>query len=372
MKSVLSVLFTAFSVCFGAFSQDVPDFINTKANHIIVPPKADNAKWTKLASDIRNARQNGSRVDIMHIGDSHIQAEMGTSQLRAILQSQYGNAGRGLITAFRLAGTNQPVDYAITAEHPMDSMTRLLKRPWQITPGFTGIASSSVSSNRITYKNLKPEHQKFNLARIFTSDGERKVMFPNAVDSGMFYAFPGERVFGVYTCNTDSSGIVYSTIGNNGACFSDYLLIDGFADEVALFNPELIILSMGTNEGYSSKTDAQIADETRELIARLHKAMPEALMIMWMPMECEAKGENDVFAVKSRVRDARDIMIEVAENEGIPYWDFYEVAGGDGAASKWVDAGLMNPKDHVHLLGTGYRLQGALAAEALTELLNSF
>lgn len=350
---------------------DCPDFINLEANVIVMPEKADKDAWRAFAAKLTSAIADDEIIDIMHIGDSHIQAEMGTSVVRDMLQSEYGNAGRGLISAFKLAGTNQPVDYEITALNHIDGQVRLLKRPWPIQPGFTGVAACSDGTNTVTYRNLKPNH-RFNKAIVFTSNGKREATFAQPVDSGRFDVVANERIFGVYTCNTDSAGIVYSTIGNNGACFSDYLLLDNFAADVAVLNPRLIVLSMGTNEGYSSKSDSQILSETRELIKRLRAANPEALFLMWMPMECEKKaGDDGSFKVQARVKDARNLLRQVSVEEGIPYWDFYEVAGGDGAASRWVDAGIMNPKDHVHLLGAGYRLQGRLAATAFIDFINT-
>lgn len=371
LTSVIAAVLSS-AVAFTVVAQEpaeIPSFINLKANKYEMNG-ADVAKWQKVARDINNAVSDGRQIDILHIGDSHIQAEMGTSRLRELLQQRYGNAGRGLITAFRLAGTNQPVDYAITSEFPTDSQARLLKRPWPIKPGFTGVASLTNQYNRITFKNLKEGH-KFDVARIFTSDGERSLRYPVEMDSAMFYAFPGERVFGVYTRNSHNPGLIYSTIGNNGACYSDYLLIDGFADDVARLNPQIIVLSMGTNEGYSTMTDDEIASTTRQLISNLRKANPEALMLLWTPMECHKKDDAGNYAVASRVKDARDVMLRVAREEHIPSWDFYEVAGGDGSAQHWLDTDMMNPRDHVHLLNKGYRLQGQLAYDALVSFLDS-
>lgn len=347
-----------------------PEFINASAGVIEMPASCDVPAWRSFAADLDNALRDGKQIDIVHIGDSHIQAEMVTSRLRELLQSRYGNAGRGLISAFKLAGTNQPVDYAITSEFPTDSQARLLKRPWPIEPGFTGVASSSNRSNKITFKNLKEGHN-FNQARIFTSEGDRKILWIDPIDSASFYALPGERVYGIYTKNMREPGLIYSTIGNNGACFSDYLLIDGFASDVAKLNPRLIILSMGTNEAYSSKTDKQIAQETRKLIKKLRDANPNAVFMLWTPMECHKKNENDEFVICDKVRDVRNIMMDVARREGVAIWDFYEVAGGYGSAEKWLGEEMMNSRDHVHLLNKGYRLQGDLAASALIAFLES-
>ena len=190
-------------------------------------------------------------------------------------------------------------------------------------------------------------------------------------DSAKFLAYGGERVYGVYTDNSRAGGVVYSTIGNNGACFSDYLLLNGFADDVARLNPQLIILSMGTNEGYSAKTDKQIADETRTLIRQLKQAKPGALFMLWTPQECHKKDADGNYQICDRVAEVSDIMLDVARDEGIAIWNYYDVAGGHGSSDRWLAAGLMNPRDHTHLLRDGYALQGTLAARAIIAFLDS-
>lgn len=42
--------------------------------------------------------QSGQQtVNIVHIGDSHIQGNMLTAEVRRLLQEKFGNAGRGLV-----------------------------------------------------------------------------------------------------------------------------------------------------------------------------------------------------------------------------------------------------------------------------------
>jgi len=360
-----------------AATPDIPEYVNIAANRIELPATADRAAWHRVAQRLDSLEQGKStgKVRVMHIGDSHIQAEMGTSVLRRQLQSRYGNAGRGLITAFKLAGTNQPVDYAITAENPVDSQARLLKRPWPIRPGFTGVASSSSRSNRVTFKNFGAGHD-FDSTAVFTSSGRRDMRYYAPVDSASFWMLPGERLFGVYTEKTKTPGIVYSAIGNNGATFSDYLLIDGFGDAVARFHPDIVVFSMGTNEGFSSDSNEKIAEDTRCLIAEVRRAVPGAVMVLWTPMECQKNRNHGKtppspdFDINKRVAQIRDIMLDVARAEGVAVWDFYDVAGGEGVSTRWIEDGLMN-KDRIHLYRPGYELQGRLAADAFNDFIES-
>lgn len=50
------------------------------------------------------------RLNIVHIGDSHVQADWWTGFLRHRLQQYFGSAGRGLVFPYQLAETNSPTD----------------------------------------------------------------------------------------------------------------------------------------------------------------------------------------------------------------------------------------------------------------------
>jgi hypothetical protein len=48
------------------------------------------------------------QVRVLHIGDSHIQADFFTGWLRYLLQKRFGEAGRGLVFPYRQAGSQNP------------------------------------------------------------------------------------------------------------------------------------------------------------------------------------------------------------------------------------------------------------------------
>jgi hypothetical protein len=50
------------------------------------------------------------RVSVVHIGDSHIQADWFTGYVRRALQRRFGRAGRGLVFPYRAAGTHGPAE----------------------------------------------------------------------------------------------------------------------------------------------------------------------------------------------------------------------------------------------------------------------
>jgi len=82
-------------------------FINYEADTLI------NAKYLQPFFNKLLKLENGdtNQISILHIGDSHIQADFLTREIRKDLQLRFGNAGRGLVFPLRVAGTNEPVDY---------------------------------------------------------------------------------------------------------------------------------------------------------------------------------------------------------------------------------------------------------------------
>jgi len=353
---------------------EIPAYINLKANVI----EAHDAQWDSLRKKVaRTLSGDTADINILHIGDSHIQAEFVTNHLRKLLQQRYGNSGRGLMSPLRLAGTNQPTDYAITA--PAGSkftQTRLLKYPWPTPPGFTGIAARNDSAElSVTVRPLLPEHAMTQI-QLITDRGVSTYHFQQPVDSADCTLHSGETLYGVIAGNS-RPGVLYSAIGNNGACFTDYMLIKGFANATRIFGPDLIILSMGTNEGFSSMTDEQIHTSVLDMVKTLRNANPQAAMLILTPMECQKnrnhghKPLSPYFDVNKRVSQARDIIAATARELNVPVWDFYEVAGGDGASDLWLADKLMNPNDHIHLLKPGYELMGELLYKALVPSLEN-
>lgn len=353
-------------------SAAVPDYINEKANHI-----ADNgADWSALRTKVASTLAGDTAdIRVLHIGDSHIQAEFVTNHLRSLLQKRYGNAGRGLIAPLRLAGTNQPNDYTVTsADGGTWTQTRLLKCPWLNRPGFTGIAARPSKPTSVVWRALSPGH---NIARatLFSSAGSKLVTPIVPSDSLVQKVAAGESIYGAVLEN-GRKGLLYSAIGNNGACFNDYLLIDGFPKASAMFDADLIVLSMGTNEGFSTMTDAQIARSVDDLVNGIRHYNPQAAMLILLPMECQKNRNHgyrplsEYYDVNKRVAEAKDVIAARAKALGVPVWDFYTVAGGEGASARWLEDKLMN-RDRIHLVKAGYELMGDLLYDALVEALEA-
>ena len=379
MNKIIATIIATIATTTSIYaSDDIPAFINAEADSISISTAdtAQQAAWKHVASrlDSLEHHTSSSVVRILHIGDSHIQAEFVTNALRAMLQDTYGNAGRGLVSPLRLAGTNQPVDYAITASDASDwRKTRLLKLPWGATPGVTGIAAQPIRATTATIKTLGLGHN-IKQATILTANGNKTYTYASPQDSINVNLDANESLYGAILEN-GQPGVLYSAIGNNGACFTDYLLIPGFVKDTEVFHPDLIILSMGTNEGFSYMTDAEIQRCTADLIRLLRNTHPTAAMLVLTPMECQINRNHGYrplspyYDINEHVADAAHLISDVAKGQGIPVWDFYNIAGGHDASNHWIKSELFS-KDRIHLNAAGYRLQARLMYSALRSALS--
>lgn len=357
-----------------------PKYINLSANHI----KMNGADWGKLSEALKNARSQ--RVNIVHIGDSHEQADMGTSVVRRRLGSDYGSAGRGLTVPFKLAGSNQPTDYSITSSSPM-KQSRLMKTPWPTPMGFTGIGVQPTDS-AFSF-NLEASQPFDSVTVYFTGkmlidsleiENSYGLRLPSSTLSTTlnFRGIDQPTIHG-FNLLSDSIGLAYHVIGNNGTTYSTYSELPNFIDGLAALDPQLIILSSGTNEAFNRLSEQKMLLSLQTLIADLRRRFPEAQLLLTTPSESQRKTTRRrgrkrrrrvSYQVNTNVKRMRDVIVNFGETEGIPVYDFYEVAGGAGSSSKWLKDKYLN-KDHIHLTLAGYRLQGNLFADALEEVFNS-
>lgn len=381
------------------------DFIKLDSNKI----RMNGDDWRELR--IKLAMADNTPVSFLQIGDSHIQADVSSQRVRELLQKRYGDGGRGLITPLKIAGTNEPVNYIFTTDNTYTS-AKLLKLPWMTDMGFTGVSfspnSTTFSFTVSTAVKSLPEGDPFNSVTIFsngrvfvdrvTDEYNERVAFtdsvmdyftavklktPQTTVTLQAHSFESVTIFGASLENY-GVGLRYHAIGNNGATFSSYNQLMSMGSDVRMLQPDLVILSMGTNEAFGKVSDEEMYSEINYLIRDIKKHNPGVKILLTTPMECQRgkrvssrrgrRGRRRTvysksFSVNSNVKRMRNVILRYANDKGIPVYDWYEVAGGDGASTLWIENGLMN-KDRIHNTFAGYELQGDLLYNALETALN--
>lgn len=111
----------------------------------------------------------GQKVNIVHVGDSHIQADLFTDKVRKLLQQQFGNAGRGFVFPHSLARTNGSSDIRFTSTAAWQNH-RVIGPPDGSPVGLGGIALYTTSDDFVVEFNAKSIGNEFNTIKIVTPD----------------------------------------------------------------------------------------------------------------------------------------------------------------------------------------------------------
>lgn len=358
-------------------------------------------------SGLRRKTTGGTPFNIVHIGDSHLQADIATQLTRELLQYDFGNAGRGLVTPLRLSGTNEPWNYSFKSDIKWRA-DQLMKMPWS-DMGFTGCAISAVYPRGYIELSTSDRNDwnPFDYVTLYhtggleidrVTDGEGNELDHDVTANERSTSISldhAERlirihlkgegkltIYGAYL-GTGRPGLVYNVIGNNGATFQSYNRIEGFSSELAALKPSLVILSLGCNEAFGRFDEFSFLSQIDRLVKSIELSNPGVKILLTTPMECHRRQTvrtkarrgrrsrtrtTSSFTVNTNVKEVARAIRNYGKRHNIAVYDFYEAAGGDGAADRWVADGLYS-RDHIHLSGKGYKLQGQLLYEALSKAL---
>lgn len=377
-------------------------YINYDANNIIM----NGRDWSGLARTFTQSVEQHKPVNIVHIGDSHIQAEGATTRIRTSLQNRFGNGGRGLMIPFKIAGTNQPLDYRITMDSPATTAT-LMRMPWPTTMGFTGVSVAPKSNH--TQFVVKPDSKFTNLVVYGTGDFQ----IENVTTEGMAIEYkdeviaPGVSLISFNTPVQDAritiegdsynifgfearaaeqqGGLLYHAIGNNGATYGTYLKVGNVGQSLRNMHPQLVIISLGANEAFGNISDDAFYANIDKLVGEIKRENPGVEILLTTPSECQRSSyvtsrtkstkrrrsstqRVRTYQINPNVERLRNVILRYGKEKGVPVYDFYDVAGGEGSSAKWLADGLLS-SDRIHRTWAGYRTEGDLLAEALNEAL---
>lgn len=376
-------------------------FLNLAANRI----QLNGRDWSRMSRILDAAGRGDTTFTVVHIGDSHIQADGNTGRVRRNIQQRYGNAGRGLMAPLRIAGTNQPVDFKFTTTAPVTRAT-LMRMPWATAVGFTGIAVQPDS--RVAPFMLSTD-QPFDVLRIYgrgefdvtdvnggaeftwthTPYGGEIVLDRPVMKLDFDITGTGYRIFGVDARMKDAAGVLYHNIGNNGATYGTYSLVGEVGAGVKGLGPKLVIISLGTNEAFGRTSDESMYNQIDRLVREIRETNPQAEILLTTPSECQRsvvtrkrvarkrrKGRKRryrtvrtrSYTVNTNVARMRDVILRYGRDNNIPTYDFYEVAGGKGSSARWLGNGLLS-RDRIHRTWSGYYLEGELLSDALLKAL---
>lgn len=357
---------------------------------------SNNMKAFYKALFYSETKQGEGITRILHYGDSPTTADLITSDTRALLQKQFGDAGHGFV----LIGkpwewyNHQGID--------------LEDSGWEIEPasksnikdgqfGLGGVSffgqPGSAASIRVKDKTHgwievsyldQPGGGSFVLygdkspiARITTNSAATKPGFATyAVHPGISEYSIGQvegriRLYGV-RLGRNNPGVVYSSLGVNGAYISVLAKMFGeehWAAQLRQAAPHLVVINYGTNESvYPSFVNKTFERELKLVIERIRKAVPESSILVMSPMDRGQHMSSGEIGSVPALTKLVTMEQTVATENNCAFFNTFEAMGGPGTMGRWyqseprlVGADLIHPKP------AGAKLVGNLLFKALLD-----
>lgn len=399
----------------------------------------------------------GKKVNIVHLGDSHIQADFFTNTVRQQLQEYFGNGGYGFTFPYSIAKTNgtRRIKYSTNIDW---EVARNVDKFTDLSIGLGGIALlartsgffitlisdtpfnrikvlsskkdpnfllsntlsfdetvSSISPKQtstqtvyhkvksgetlfrlsVNYKVSVDEIKKANRLSSNTIKVGQNIRIPqknivhatpvlpasatriNSKDTlrlvkGDYYveynsAYPISEISivadknkepynlnGIVIENASASGIIYHGIGINGAKASDFNKYSLFFEQLSVLTPDLVIVSLGTNESFGRLSSTNFMNEIESLVKNIRQKHPGIPVIISTPPPSLFKRRlTNTFLI--------DYVKQIMAVKDCSVWDLYSKAGGANAPKRKSVNTLM-AKDKIHYTQEGYRQQANILA----------
>ena len=346
------------------------------------------------------------KLNILHLGDSHIQAGVSTQQFRDdLLEIAPGlMGGQYFLFPYSAGKTNNPSHYKVSSTGEWSYCRNAVYREGDKRMGLAGAAITTTDPDAtvsIVSRERRPTVHSpefyFNKVTVIgyseTGSAEPAIRHKDTLISGEYDEAQSAYVFdlpfhtdsvciglkslqgsysmtGILLENGDN-GISVHGIGVNGARVSSYLRCsDDFERDLRLIRPDLVILAIGTNDALQPDFEkALFKFNYGRLIDIIHRVNPDCALVFVTNNDCFLRKrvkKKTVYEVNANTPIARKAFLELAEEHHAAVWDLYDVMGGLKSMYAWQKAGMAQ-KDRLHFTNSGYQLVGDLMYNALIE-----
>lgn len=399
---ILSLLFSCCKINSQEILKD-SSAIDYSVLSINETPKLKSAllKLQKIRENkTKNNYSSGDSIfTIIHIGDSHIQGDYFSGQIRKQLQYYFGNGGRGILFPYALAKSFGPRGTILKTNKKWIGVKTL-------TPnlsnklGFIGYAAFTNDSNSSialafnenfegsAFKKINIWHSSDLESYSFKLNNELKFLESKLNSSGWgvssFYSNTlsntftlspfktsiKQNHFGFYGFELISDikyGVNYHHCGVVGAQFT-HLINNALwsIEQIVHLNPDIIIFSFGTNEAYNDDLDTSYYKTSIiKFMQDLEFASPKTAFIFTTAPDTRSQNR-----IPSNQTTVNSILKRISNNSNYSIFDLNEAMGGWGSIYSWFKNGL-TLKDKLHFTEQGYSLQANLFTLSLLETYNS-
>lgn len=336
---------------------------------------ADGLRKVKKAIDSGNAR-------IAVMGDSYIEGDILTQDIRSQLQSKYGGRGVGFVPGHSVASgfrrTIKQSDEGLTV-HGMQ------KAPSSKYFNITGEYFTADGPAKVTYKSGR----KWDVSRLlYVAPSEGTITFRTDTSEYIVDVVPGEQVqqyrlperTGSFEIDIDCPGLVYlgAWLEGNGGIGVDCMSVRGnsgvnnrrlntdLAAQMRQYvDYDLIILEYGVNALTSEQTEyGYFGKILQQMVERVRQCYPGAQIMIMGIGDRGQKFQGEVHSMLTAPAMV-EAQRKAAKAAGCLFFDTREAMGGQDAIVDWKERGLAN-SDYIHINSAGGKKIATEIVNALT------
>lgn len=191
------------------------------------------------------------------------------------------------------------------------------------------------------------------------------VHFPEAKKRFEIFAYPNVqqpdtlRVYG-FRSMPAGNGFEFQSYGSSGGKYADYVEKCAYCfDQLKSEKPDLVILSLGTNDAHKPYSESEFYDYARSMVYGIQEASPKTSILLTTKPDTFFKNMKPISE-----EVVKNVLERVAGEYKCALWSLSDVMGGDNSILDWYMDGLASA-DLMHFTPKGYHLQGQLLVEAL-------
>lgn len=350
-------------------------FFDTDPARIHFPAGQGPEYFDPLFAALESAMQ--TPVRIIHYGDSQIEEDRISSELRLVLQQKFGGSGQGYVPIIPYYSLTSRVQASAGLERysafgrrledasygPFADLVRLdttmtltfsaLKRNYERRSHFDRITLLSGGDSTRFAAGLGSRRVDV------TGDGSLDFTVFELPDSCFTATLALSGYGDIYGVLLDSDkGVRLDNVamrGNSGDVFTK-IPMACLSDFIEHENVQLIILQYGGNSVPHSKSSKAISvymSIVRSQLARLKRVWPEARLLFIGPSDMATRIDG-VMQTYPILPEMVDSLRNTVLSEGAAYWDLYSAMGGRNSMKRWVESSpALAGSDHVHFTPLG-------------------
>ena len=363
--------------------EETPKTVEEEKPKAIEPPKVvvDSTTDTRLflSRFYASLSETGTRkVRVLHYGDSQIEEDRMTQQIREGLQQLYGGSGVGLMPLVQTIPTNTvrqeihmngrvisaqqgPSRYLVYGPKKTQRKDHLYGVMGQVAIMADSLVGGSEKLTAMCKPQVKSAH--YDTWRVFadstiewTSNGDTV----HLQGRGAVYALSQETDTGVIVDNIPMRGCL-------GMVFTkiDSAQLASFCEDE---NVRLIIMQFGGNAIPSNEKPETIRGFVKgykEQIRYLRKCAPQADILFIGPSDM-MRMKDGVWQTYPMVAYMDKLLRKMALEENIGYFSLYQWMGRSGSMLKWQNNGWAG-KDGIHFTRKGANKAGKAVVDWITD-----